>query len=220
MTTPQESALARGTDIIGRPVVAITTGEALANVKDVLYDPDQGSLLGFTLNKRGGLLAGPLKHPLPLSAVRAIGRDAIMVEDDDVLGETKADGDAAHSAAGAARNVLGNEVLTDAGERFGTVTDLIVVIGRTGAHRAGSSEHEVGDVVGYEFTADATLAGREGADLLVPLPQTLAVSGTHLVVPASVGPFIRDDLTGFGTAVREFRAQLSTPADELDPEGT
>jgi hypothetical protein len=186
----------------------------------VLYDPDQGALLGFTLNKRGGLLAGPLKHPLPLSAVRAIGRDAIMVEDDDVLAGSKADGDAAQDAAGAARNVLGNEVLTDGGEGLGTVTDLIVVIGRTDEPRGAGSDHAVGDVVGYEFTADATLAGREGADLLVPLPQTLAVSGTHLVVPASVGPFIRDDLAGFGTAVREFRAQLSVSTDELDPEGT
>jgi uncharacterized protein YrrD len=212
-TPPPDAALTRGTELIGLPLVAITTGDALADIKDVLYDPDQGALIGFTLNKRGGLFAGPLKHPVPLVSVRAIGRDAIMVDGDGVLDESRADGDAAKKVAAAARNVLGNEVLTDAGERLGTVTDLIVATGRTGSAEPGG--HRVGEVVGYEFTADATMAGREGADLLVPLPQTLAVSGTHLVVPASVGPYIRDDLTGFGTAVRDFRAQLAdtTPED-------
>jgi uncharacterized protein YrrD len=209
MTTTPDPALVRGTDLIGLPLVAITAGDALADIKDVLYDPDRGALIGFSLNKRGGLLSGPLKRPLPLSAIHAIGRDAVMVQNADVL-EDRADLDAAASAVGAARNVLGNEVLTDAGERLGVVTNLIVAIGRTADSAASVGMHAVVDVVGYEFTADATLAGREGADLLVPLPQTLAVSGTHLVVPASVGPYIRDDLTGFGSAVREFRAHLAS----------
>ena len=53
------------------PVVSIPAGEALARVKDVVYAPDQGGVTGFTLNKMGGLLAGPLKETLPIGAVHA-----------------------------------------------------------------------------------------------------------------------------------------------------
>ena len=51
--------LVRGTDLHGLPVVDIADGDALADVKDVVYSPERGALLGFTLNKRG-FLAGPM----------------------------------------------------------------------------------------------------------------------------------------------------------------
>ncbi len=208
-TASQPRTLARGTEIIGLPVVAVDSGDALALVKDVLYDPEQGMLVGFTLNKKGGVFAGPLKRPLAIDAVLAVGRDAVMVGSADAL--STAASETAERAIRGSRNVLGNDVLTDGGERLGRVIDLVVVTGR--AHAAGSAAGPImrlGSVVGYEFTADATLAGREGADLLVPLPHTLAVSGNHLVVPESVGPYIRDDLTGFSSAVTQFRAQQGT----------
>jgi hypothetical protein len=44
--------------------------------------------------------------------------------------------------------------------------------------------------------------------VLLPLPATLAVSGEHLIVPASARDFVGHDLAGFGAAVEAFRAQL------------
>jgi hypothetical protein len=49
---------------------------------------------------------------------------------------------------------------------------------------------------------------RAGRHLYIPLPDTLAVSGEALVVPAAATRYIRDDLSGFGSAVEEFRATL------------
>ena len=180
------------------PVVSIPAGEALARVKDVVYAPDEGGVTGFTLNKMGGLLAGPLKETLPIGAVHAIGRAAVTVEAS-VLGET---GGAGTVDAAKHRNVVGNTVLTDKGQRLGEVTDLIVAVGMMGHAEDGVSP---GDVVGYQLSGDAALQGREGAALFVPLPDTLAVSGTTLMVPAEVEPFVRDDLSGFGGAVADFR---------------
>lgn len=200
--------LVRATELAGRPVVSITEGEAVADVKDVLYSPEDGRLTGFTLNKHGGLFAGPLKVGLPLGAVHAIGRDAIMVASSQVL--TADSARFVKSDAEKHRNVMGNQVLTDAGDRLGEVTDLVLEAGVIG--QAGGSSRP-GDVVGYQLRSDDAATSKDGRQQFVPLPYALAVSGSNLVVPAAVRPFIRDDLSGFGGAVDSFRAQLG-PAPE------
>ena len=43
--------------------------------------------------------------------------------------------------------------------------------------------------------------GREEHRLLIPLPDTIAVSGEHVMVPASAKDFVGHDLAGFGAAV-------------------
>ena len=205
MTAPgaaERIVLVRGTELTGLPVVSILAGEALADIKDVLYSPDEGRLVGFTLNKRGGLFAGPLKAGLSIESVWAIGRDAVMVVDANALADVPG------RPSPASRNVLGNAVLTDVGERLGEVTDLIVEVGVVGAGNTGST---AGSVVGYQLIGDTGLQGREGHSLFIPLPYALAVSGQNLIVPASVEPFIRDDLSGFGGAVDDFRRQLDHP---------
>lgn len=201
-----DQLLMRATEITGRPVVSITEGEALADVKDVLYAPEEGRVTGFTLNKRGGLFSGPMKSGLALSQVHAVGRHAVMVASSAVLDE--AAGSDAFAGADKHRNVIGNEVLTDGGDVLGTVTDLVVVGGNLGE---SSDTSGAGDVVGYQVTPTAKDDDGAGHAEFVPLPYALAVSGTHLVVPAGVRPFITSDLSGFGGAVDSFRAQLGNP---------
>jgi uncharacterized protein YrrD len=176
------------------PVVSIADGEAIAEVKDVVYNPDHGQLIGFTLNKRG-FLKGPMKAVLPMDSVAAIGRDAVMVASPDAC-EEKASEAAVEVSSGAVGNVIGNDVLSDAGSRLGKVTDIVIAA-------------DSGEVLGYELEGDPKLQGHAGRPLFLPIPDTLAVSGSALMVPASAEPFIRDDLSGFGAAVDDFRAQLA-----------
>jgi uncharacterized protein YrrD len=183
--------LMRAVTLVGLPVVTTSTGEDIAETRDVIYVPDKGRVVGFTLNKRGRL-AGRLKNVLAMEQVRAVGRDAVMVLDSSVL-DTPEGEEAAKDAKG--RNVLGNAVLTDAGKQLGTVRDLVV-------------EMSHGEVIGYELDPDPGLQRAEGSPLLLPLPSTLAVSSDVLMVPADVEEFIRDDLAGFGSAVDDFRARL------------
>jgi len=185
--------LLRAMDLNGLPVVTIDGGEAVADVKDVVYSAERGTLLGFTLNKRG-FLKGPMKAVLAFSDVAAIGRDAVMVETDAAVtqgGEALAD--VVEESSG--RNVRGDDVLTDAGKRLGAVVDVVLDVAN-------------GEIVGYELTGDKALQAHAGRPMLVPLPATRAVSGTTLIVPESVEPFVRDDLSGFGAAVDEFRHEL------------
>jgi uncharacterized protein YrrD len=188
--------LMRATSLVGLPVVTTSTGEDIAETRDVIYIPDQGRVAGFTLNKRGRL-AGRLKNVLAMEQVHAVGRDAVMVTDASALDAPEGDA-AAHDAKG--RNVIGNQVLTDGGKELGIVRDLIVEMNR-------------GEVIGYELGGEAALQRAEGAPLLLPLPATLAVSSDTLMVPAEVEAYIRDDLAGFGSAVADFRARLAGGSD-------
>lgn len=178
----------RATEVLGRPVVTMH-GDDVAQIKDVVY---AGSRVeAFTLAGRG-LLAGPKKQALPWEGVRALGRDAVVIDDERVFGDRREVVAKADSKRG---DVLGSQVLTDTGIDLGVVTDVVLEVGATA------------DVVGYEIDPTEALA-RDNKRVLVPLPETIAASGEVLTVPASVTEFVADDLAGFGAAVDNFRARL------------
>jgi uncharacterized protein YrrD len=180
--------LMHASQINGLPVVTVQGGEDVAEVRDVIYSPEAGHLVGLTLNKRG-FLAGRRREVLPVAAIHAIGRDAVMVADESSLALPEdAPDDVAHP--GADRNVVGDDVLTVGGVSLGTVRDLVLLVG------------SAGEVVGYEIEK----AG--GGRGYIPLPAQLAVSGSALVVPDITEEFVRDDLVGLGAAVDDFRARL------------
>jgi len=184
------SVLLRATELEGRPIVTFA-GERAAEVKDVVFDSAKGSLLGFTLRSHG-LFSRARKDMLPWSKIHSIGRDAVMIRDEDAFG-----GEDALAADGVPdhRNVIGNQVLTDGGTDVGTVVDVII--------EAGSEA----EIVGYEVKASDALA-THGEHVLIPLPDAIAVSGEHLIVPAGALEFVGNDLSGFGAAVEAFRAKL------------
>lgn len=191
------SVLMRCTEITTRPVVTMA-GEAVAQVKDVVYGARGGEVAGFTLAGRGPF-AGPLHQGLVWGDVAGLGADAIMIADADALSPLEGVLEHASSRHGSGSDVLGAEVLTDAGTALGVVVDVILEVGDTRGMRC--------DIIGYEIESSEA-AGHKGTKVLIPLPDTLAVSGEHLMVPASVTGFVRDDLAGFGAAVAAFRAQL------------
>jgi uncharacterized protein YrrD len=180
--------LVTGSAIRGLPVVTISGGEDVAEVRDVIYSPEAGRVVGLTLNKRG-FLAGRCREVLPAETIHAIGRDAVMVDDETSL-ILPEDASADVGAPPSGRDVTGDEVLTEQGTSLGKVRDVVVL--------AGSN----GEVVGYEID---TAAGGTG---YIPLPAQLAVSGSALVVPEATKEFVEDDLVGLGAAVDEFRSRL------------
>jgi len=180
--------LLMGSAIRGLPVVSIAEGEDVAEVRDIIYHAEAGTVVGFTLNKRG-MLAGRHKHVLPIEQVHAIGRDAVMIDDQHQLMAPKQAAEAVASPE-TERNVIGNDVLTEAGVSLGQVKDVVVLAG------AG------GDVVGYQIELPSRGVG------YIPLPAQLAVSGTALVVPSATAEFVVNDLVGLGAAVDDFRERL------------
>ncbi len=96
--------LMTASQIRGLPVVTVEGGEDVAEVRDVIYSPEEGRLVGVTLNKRG-FLAGRSRDVLPADAIHAIGQDAVMVlNDSKLVAPEDAPEDVGHPAT--ERNVL------------------------------------------------------------------------------------------------------------------
>src|SRR5665811_1041499 len=148
-----------------------------------------------------GPFSGPLKQGLSWSAGMALGPDAVMIHDEDVMSSVTEVLDASARPGGSGGNVLGSEVLTDTGILLGTVVDVILEV----------SEQRTCDVVGYEVSASEPL-GTHGAKVFLPLPVTLSASGEHVMVPAAAKDFVAHDLAGFGAAVQAFRKHLGGPS--------
>jgi uncharacterized protein YrrD len=191
------SRLMRTSEVIKRPVVTMA-GDDVAQIKDIVFSAGGGAVGGFTLAGRG-LFAGALDQSLAWPAVASLGADAVMIDDEGVLEPQQAVLDASAASGGSGGNVLGSQALTDTGVDLGKVIDVIIEVD-------GGREGEC-DVVGYEIEASEAL-GTKGQKLLIPLPDTIAASGEHLIVPASAKDFVGDDLAGFGAAIDAFRAQL------------
>lgn len=190
MTTPAPELLLRASELAGRPVVTLG-GELVAEIKDIVFERSGGRIAGFTL-RNPGLFSRSRKDSLPWGSVHGVGRDAVMVPDKTVLiaATELVPRKQAHKA-----DVLEDRVLTDNGRDLGRVVDVVLYGGTTL------------DVVGYEVEASEAL-GTAGRRVLIPLPDTVAVSGENLIVPASATEFVAEDLAGFGAAVDAFRARL------------
>ena len=50
--------------------------------------------------------------------------------------------------------------------------------------------------------------GRAGHKVLIPLPDTISVSGEALIVPAAASEFVSDNLADFGASIEAFRARV------------
>ncbi len=183
--------LVLGSDLPGRPIVAIDCGDDIAEVRDVIFDPVSHRLVGFTLNKRGWF-RGTLKEALPRDSIRAIGPFAIMVDSTASLVER---GEAAEKLDMSSSNfsVIGANVLSAGGDELGTVSDIVFETGPTP------------QATGYQVTTD------DGA-IFVPISAQLALSGDNLVLPESATSFIRNDLAGFGASVADYRHSLEESA--------
>lgn len=188
MTAP--ALLLRARELTGRPVVTLD-GELVAEIKDIVFERAGGAIAGFTL-RNPGLFSRSRKDSLPWDGVHGVGRDAVMVPDETVLLPAK---ELAPRKQARKADVLNDRVLTDSGRDLGRVVDVVLQAG-TGL-----------EVVGYEVEASEAL-GTAGRRVLIPLPDTVAVSGENLIVPAAATEFVSEDLAGFGAAVDAFRARL------------
>ncbi|MGB6162964.1 MAG: PRC-barrel domain-containing protein [Pseudonocardiaceae bacterium] len=190
MTTPTPMLLLRTSELTGRTVVTLG-GELVAEIKDIVFERAGGRIAGFTL-RNPGLFSRSRKDSLPWSGVHGVGRDAVMISDETVLIAAK---ELASRKQARKADVLEDRVLTDTGRDLGRVVDVVL--------HSGTSL----DVVGYEVQASEAL-GTAGRRVFIPLPDTMAVSGEHLIVPATATEFVSEDLAGFGAAVGAFRARL------------
>lgn len=128
MSGDKQLNLMRASEVGALPVVTIDGGEDVAEIKDVVYDGANHTLIGFTLNKRGWF-SGSMKAVLAADDVEGIGPDAVMIASDTSITDS---GDGAADALGTPEemlDVIGNTVVTSSGAVLGTVSDVIIETG-------------------------------------------------------------------------------------------
>ena len=177
---------------MGLPVVTLDSGDAIGEVRDVLFDPSRSKVIGFTVRGRG-LLSPPLVGLLPVETVRAIGRDAVMITSETgVVGGR----DGLDSAVDQQVEVIGREVVNDAGATLGEVVDVILEVERADA-----------EVVGYEIEG-------EGRRFIIPLGTSAPLSDDALMVPADVEQYGANGLNGFRETLDRARQSEGTQTGE------
>lgn len=188
--------LMRGTDIIGRPVVDAESGDDVAEIRDLVFNPAQGDLVGFTLNGRGAF-AGELGRVLPLDGIASVGTDAVMVAGTKALSAANGSAGEELAAARAADEEVGKDVVvTESGRTLGKVRDIIV--------RGGHSPL----VVAFEIDGGDVGAG------LVPLSAQRGVSASALIVPDEFESRIQHDLTGLASELAEIAKSTTDAFDD------
>ncbi|MDP8903939.1 MAG: PRC-barrel domain-containing protein [Chloroflexota bacterium] len=181
--------LCRAGEVMGLPVVTLDTASAVGEVRDILFDPTRAKVIGFTLRGRG-LLSPPLTGLLPIDVVRSIGQGALMIASESgLVGEREGMTDALQKQI----EVIGKEVVNDAGEALGEVIDVILEI-----------DGPTASVVGYEV-------GSGDWRVIVPLPEGIPVSDKALVVPAAAEPYIAQGLSGFRETLERARRSREEP---------
>lgn len=172
----------RASELEGMPVVTLDTATTVAELRDVLFDPERSTVIGFTLRGRG-LLSSPLLGILPVEWVRSIGRDAVMIASEESLVR---DRDGMQATVGQQEEIIGKEVVTDTGASLGTIRDVVMDVDGPSAR-----------VVGYEIDRP------DGHQIIVPVTGPVPISGDALVLPADA----EERAAGGLSAFRETLAQ-------------
>lgn len=180
----------KGKEILGRPIVAVSNGEKIANVEDVVFDPQGNHVLAF-LTEAGGLFRAA--EAVPFDLVRSIGENAVMVATpDDVV--SSRDHTALSAALKSKTSLIGLTLLTTDGENLGRIADVYF-------------DQNTGAVVGYEATG-GLFADLSNGRSFVPAPQEVQIGADAAIVPNSVAAAmkeypggIRGALKGAGEAV-------------------
>ncbi|MFF5159517.1 PRC-barrel domain-containing protein [Streptomyces sp. NPDC000348] len=165
------------------PVVTLG-GDAVAHVKDTVFDPAAGRIASFTLTGRT-LMSGPLPQDLPWPAVHCLGHHAVMVRDEGALCDLPLSVARRDAARG---RLLGADVLTDGGDVVGTVLDVLVEGGTSGR------------LVAFRLAAHRELvhgSRHRRHQVYVPRGEVLSVSGRTLVIPAHATTYVTGDLPSF-----------------------
>ena len=111
-----------GKDLTGKPIISMTDGRLLGNVKDLYVNPDLHWLTGIHVGHEGLIKRKSLL--IERENIAVFGIDAILVKNSDVVTDDKE-----HSGVNdwlRLDKLRGREVDTPGGTRVGTVGDIIL----------------------------------------------------------------------------------------------
>jgi uncharacterized protein YrrD len=152
----------RISDMIGKTVVSVSTGDRVGTVSDALLEPVGVRLMGLVV--REGMLSK--EHVLPLSDVQTVGHDALLIRPDEHLMDPQEWREAEITATRSSA-VRGRRVLMAAGEEIGHLSDFLVHE-KTGAFGGPEVESQsLGGLRSRRIVLRSSTSPRLGPDAIV-----------------------------------------------------
>ena len=198
LVNEQRKGRATGKQLIGKPVISLQDGKEQGQTHDVIYNAQQGRLVGFTMLKNAGLFAKGDTFYLAAADIYALGEDAITIQTGDGL--QKIDGDVNEIAAQAGSRVLGKRLMTEDGKFLGAIDDVLI-------------DRKTLNVVAYE------VSGGVFQDLMrgqsdVPINHIVSIGEDVVVVP----PFVAEQTEDAKGGLAAVASATSVKATELGHE--
>lgn len=185
----------KGTDLIGKPVVAFDTGEQFERIKDLLFDQETNQLLGFLVDEGGWFSSARV---LPLQNIQTIGRDAVIVAAKNTV--VNAAQVPAIQRLLERNNVLkGTKIMTTDGRDLGTLADLYF-------------NEETGAVEGYEASGGVFADAYSGRSF-IPAPHAIKIGEDVAFVPPETADLMEEQVGGLRAAVQEAGDTLQDATD-------
>jgi uncharacterized protein YrrD len=181
----------KGSDIIGKPIVAYDTGEKIGRVRDLIFDQERNYLVALLIQERGFMSDARI---LPLAAIQSIGMDAAIVSRADNIIPAKSDPNVAMILD--RNNIMnGTHIMTVSGQDLGKMVDLYF-------------DETSGAIEGYEVSGGIFADAYSGRSF-VPAVQTLRIGEDYAFVPAMVADLMEEQVGGIKAAAQKAGEQMS-----------
>jgi uncharacterized protein YrrD len=190
-----------GRQLMGLPVISIDDGESQGKIHDVVYDPRQGRLIGFVVQRGGGFLSRPDSFWLASEALHALGEDAATVPSAASLQPAGAAREQAETGADAGEPVLGKRLLTEGGKFLGNVDDVLI-------------DRESRRVVAYEVSGGVWQDMMRG-QTAVPVDQIISIGSAAVIVPDIVADRVAETTGGLAAATETARERIDQARTEV-----
>ncbi len=187
----------KGTDIVGKPVVAVENGAVVGKIKDIIFDSEAKQVLGFLVEEKG------LFHDariIPFAKVKAIGTDAVTIPGEFDIIKASAD-PAIHNAIHNKGMVTkGTPIVSEGGQELGSISDLFF-------------DEVSGMLEGYEVSNGIFKDAYQGKAFM---PATHFRKGEDLaVVPNEIAEFMESQVGGIKSAALNAKGTASELQDVM-----
>ncbi|MCX5964486.1 MAG: PRC-barrel domain-containing protein [Cyanobacteria bacterium] len=173
----------KGTDLIGKPIIAYDSGRKVGTVRDLIFSQNQSALVAFLTEEPKWFGSGKI---VLVADIKAIGIDGILIDNAELI--QSADKVPAVQHVIEQQNVLrGTEIMTISGRNLGKMVDLYF-------------NAKTGDVEGYEVSGGVFSDAYTGRSF-VPVNRTFHIGQDFAFVPDSVTEMMEEQIGGFKGAM-------------------
>ncbi|WP_293909545.1 PRC-barrel domain-containing protein [Deinococcus sp.] len=188
----------KGKEMIGRSIMALSSGTQIDKVHDLVFDHDANQVLALLVDEGGWFRAAKV---VPFEAVRSVGEDAVMIDDESHVVSARDDSRIA-DLLDTKIGLIGTRLLTTDGRDLGKIADVYF-------------DEASGKVLGYEATG-GLFSDLSSGRTFVPAPESISIGENAAIVPVSVATAMEEqEAGGLQGAFKSAGESISTAASTV-----